>query len=545
MTVEEACRTLIPGYDPWRDADGWEFDAARAEDAVGFFRDMLTFPDGEHSGEPFILQPWQQAIVGNIYGWEDSCGRRRYVEAFIYLPRKNGKTAMSAGLLLLEMFMRPTPGGQYFSAASTREQAALIFKDACRMVKANGEMSELIRIVPSSKVIERIDDMGGFYRSTSSDAGAQHGTRPCFAIVDELHAHRNANLVEALTTGTAVKGLQPLIVYITTADYIRESVCNAKYKYACSVRDGGATDAGFLPVIYEAPTDSDWTDPETWKAANPNYGISVDEAYLARECEKGKVDGTDEIKFKRLHLCMQTAHANRLIPMPLWNDCYESYEPNELLGQMCFGGLDLATETDFTAFVLYFPDSKRTLAWFWCPIENAAKRQARDGVPYQTWLDGEFIEPTDGDFISQRAIGDKLESLAAMYDIRTIAFDRAQAAGLYERLSGFGLTMLKHSQQAYAMASPTKKLQAMVGNSEIRHNGHPVLNWNVQNAVGVTDAYMRTRPDRDKSLEKIDGVVALIMAIAAADVAQDTTATVGVHILGGDDATEAGDDDEW
>ena len=522
MTVEEACRTLIPGYDPWRDADGWEFDAARAESAVGFFRDMLTFPDGEHSGEPFVLQPWQQAIVGNIYGWEQN-GRRRFREAFIYLPRKNGKTAMSAGLLLVEMFMRPTPGGQYFSAASTREQAALIFKDACRMVKANDEMSELIRIVPSSKVIERVDEMGGFYRSTSSDAGAQHGTRPCFAIVDELHAHRNSNLMEALTTGTAVKGLQPLIVYITTADYIRESACNTKYKYACQVRDGGARDAGFLPVIYEAKPEEEWTDPEVWKRVNPNYGISVDEEYLRRECEKAKVNPTDEIGFKRLHLCMQTAHANRLIPMPLWDSCFEEYAPDDLLGQTCYGGLDLATEKDFSAFVLFFPDSKRTLAWFWCPIENAAKRQAMDGIAYQTWMNGGYIEPTDGDYISQIAIGEKLESLAAMYDIRSIAFDRAQASGLYERLSNYGIDMLKHSQQVYAMASPTKKLQAMVGNQGIRQNGHPVLTWNVQNAVGVTDSFLRTRPDREKSLEKIDGVVALIMAVSAADVAKEST----------------------
>lgn len=521
MSVETYCRTLIPGYDPWRDADGWEFDAARAEEAVGFFRDMLTFPDGEHAGAPFVLQPWQQAIVGNIYGWEDGHGHRRFREAFIYLPRKNGKTAMSAGLLLLEMFNRPTPGGQYFSAASTREQAALIFRDACRMVKANGEMSELTRIVPSSKVIERVDDMGGFYRSTSSDAGAQHGTRPCFVIIDELHAHRNANLAEALTTGTAVKGLQPLIVYITTADYIRESVCNTKYKYACQVRDGGSKDAGFLPVIYEAPRDADWTSIETWKAANPNYGISVDEDYLARECEKAKVNPTDEIAFKRLHLCMQTAHANRLIPMQLWDACRDDYDADDLLGQECHGGLDVATEKDFTAFVLYFPESKRTLAWFWCPIENAAKRQSETGIPYQTWIDGGYIEPTDGDFISQRAIGDKIESLAALYDIRTIAFDRAQAAGIYERLSTFGLNMLKHGQTTYSMASPTKRLQTLVGNAELKQNGHPVLTWNVQNAVGVTDPFLRTRPDREKSLEKIDGVVALIMAIAAAEVYQE------------------------
>lgn len=517
MTVEEACRTLIPGYNPWRDADGWEFDAARAEDAVNFFRVELTFPDGERAGKRFELEPWQQAIVGNLYGWHDGNGKRRYHEAFVYLPRKNGKTAMSAGILLHEMFACPTPGGQYFSAATTREQAALIFKDANRMVRANAEMCELSRIVPSSKVIERIDDLGGFYRSTSSDAGAQHGSRPCFIIIDELHAHKNANLVESLTTGTAVKGLQPLIVYITTADYIRESVCNTKYKYACQVRDGGAKDAGFLPVIYEAPKDADWTSPETWKAANPNYGISVDENYLARECEKAKINPTEEIAFKRLHLCMQTAHANRLIPMPLWEACYEKYEASDLLGDVCFGGLDLATEKDLSAFVLYFPASHRTLAWFWCPVENAAARQAQTGVPYQTWLDGGFIEQTDRSYVSQRAIGDKIESLSAMYEIRAIAFDRAQAAGVYERLSDFGIEMLKHNQQTFAMASPTKRVQTLIGLGELKQNGHPVLTWNIQNCVGVTDAFQRTRPDKDKSLEKIDGVVAMIMAVSAAE----------------------------
>lgn len=518
--IEETAR-LIPGYDPWRDADGWQFDAERADSAVGFFTDMLTLPDGDRAGHPFELQPWQQAIVANIHGWHDGHGGRRYREAFIYLPRKNGKTAMSAGLLLLEMFMRPTHGGQYYSAASDREQAALIYKDASAMLLANPEISEISKLVPSSKVIERVDETSGMYKALSSDAGRKHGLRPCFAIIDELHAHKNANLVEALTTGTAVKGLQPLIIYITTADYIRESVCNSKYKYACAVRDGAVCDARLLPVIYEAKTDEKWDDPAVWRRVNPNYGISVDEEYLARLAEKAKVDPVEEISFKRLHLCMQTAHANRLIQMPLWDACFEEFDPESLLGQPCFGGLDIATEKDLSAFVLYFPDSGRVLSWFWCPEHNLDVRQAMQGIPYRTWADHGHIEATDGDFISQEVIGDKILSLAALYDIQLIAFDRTQAAGIYERLSTFGLKMMKHGQQMAHMASPTKKLLEVIGDQSLKHNGNPVMNWNAMNVVGVTDSYKRTRPDRDKSLEKIDGIVALIMALGAAEVTQD------------------------
>lgn len=514
MNLRESCQTLIPGYDPWRDAEGFVFDEERAQQAVHFFRDMLTYPDGDLAGEPFLLQGWQQAIVGNLHGWwNERTGKRRYKEAFVLVPRKNGKSAMSAGLMLLEMFMSPTRGGQYFSAAADREQAALIFNDARTMVLENEELSDITSIVPSQKVIKRVDEMGGMYKALSSDAGTKHGTRPCFAIIDELHAHRNGDLVEALLTGTAVKGLQPLFVYITTADYIRESICNSKYKYGCAVRDGLARDAHFLPVIYEAKPEDDWTDPDVWKRANPNYGISVDEDYLFRECEKAKVDAALEIGFKRLHLCMQTAHANRLIQLPLWNACYHEFIERDLLGSPCYGGLDLATEKDLASFVLYFPEGNYVLPFFWLPEENAELRQSRDGIPYRTWMDQRHIIPTSGNFISHQAIGDKILELAHVYDIQAIAFDRAQAPGLYERVSNEGIEMFKHGQMHSHMTGPTKKLLSLIGNGQLQQNGHPVLTWNVQNVVGVVDPYERVRPDKAKSLEKIDGVVAMIMAI--------------------------------
>ena len=207
---------LIPNYDPWRDAGGWEFDEREAQIAIDFFHDELTFSDGAKAGQPFILEPWQQAIVANLYGWKRG-EERRFREVFIYIGRKNGKTPMAAGLIVQELIRIKTPGAQLFSAAADRDQAALVFRDARAMIRNKPWLNDMCKITDSYKTIERKGDFC-IYKALSSEAGTKHGLRPSVVVIDELHAHPNSDLVDTLTTGTAVKGLQPLVIYITTAD---------------------------------------------------------------------------------------------------------------------------------------------------------------------------------------------------------------------------------------------------------------------------------------------------------------------------------------
>lgn len=538
MSLEDIAH-LIPGYDPWRDCGAWEWNPAHSERALEFFDEVLTFADGPGAGAAFKLEDWQKAIIVNLYGWWIG-DRRRYREAFIFVPRKNGKTPTLAGLLLHEMICHPTPGGQYYSAAADRDQASLIYRDAAKMVVNDDLLSSLFEMTPSGKLIKRKDGSGQFFKALSSEAHTKHGLRPCFVAVDELHAHPNAELVDTLTTGTAVKGMQPLVIYITTADYNRESVCNTKYKYACKVRDGLVDDPHFLPVIYEVhdrdwkqqvklPNGTlttidhkgeDWTDPEVWKKANPNYGISVSEEYLERECARAKVEPSYANTFKRLHLNIQTESVEAWFRMDQWDNCgADQFDEEMLRNNDCFAGLDMSSTKDITAFVLYFPDGGYVLPYFWLPGDTAEERQRKDGVPYTEWTGRELIQETDKNHIDDDAIFDKICELGLKFNIRQIAFDGWQAAAMFNRLSKQGFDAVKFPQSINMMNSPSKRLESMLADKDIRHGGNPVLRWMATNTVKEQDNKGFIRPSKKHSSEKIDGIVALIMAIGAADAA--------------------------
>ena len=280
--LEQVCRTGIPGYDPWSTAGpGHRFEVALARRAIAFFHDMLVFVEGERAGEPFDLEPWQAAIVGNLFGWVDGrTGLRRYREALVFVARKNGKTSLAAGLALYLLLCDGEPGGQVYSAAAEQSQAALIFRHAMQMVAKRPELAARTRVYRAFKSIE-VGETGSIFRALTADAQTKHGLSVHGAVIDELHAHPTRDLVDVLQTGTGSRR-QPLTVHITTSDYERISICNEKHEYAKKVRDGALADASFLPVIYEASIEDPWDDPRTWLKANPNLGVSVKEDYLER-----------------------------------------------------------------------------------------------------------------------------------------------------------------------------------------------------------------------------------------------------------------------
>lgn len=520
------CRTGIPGYDPWKTGDGCEFNAEAAFKAINFFHQSLCHIKGEHAGKAFVLERWQMAFVGNLFGWMRD-GIRRYREALGYVPRKNGKTALCAGLLLYVLFEDDEPGAEVYGAASTYSQACHVFEHASGMVWRNETLKESSKVLngQAKSIMLEPRELASGYKVICSEAATAHGQNTHCAVIDELHTHATPELVDTLLTSTGARR-QPLIIHITTADYDREgSVCNMKHDYACKVRDGIIDDPSFLPMIYEAGKDDDWTDHDVWRRVNPNLGISLTWEYMERECKRAIDSPPEENKFKRLHLNMRTEQDVRWLSMKKWDAC-DGILP-DLDGQECFAGLDLAAISDIAAFVLFFPKcDNAVLPFFWCPENNARERQRTDRVPYMDWAKRGLIELTPGDVIDYGVIRKRINKLGERYDIREIAIDRWDSTQLQTQLGGDGFEIIKFGQGYASMKDPTMQLERLVISEKLLHGGQPVLRWMASNVAVQIDDAGNMKPSKKKSTEKIDGIVSLIMAIGRMLVAEEPKKSV-------------------
>jgi phage terminase large subunit-like protein len=519
--IEEVCRTMIPGYDPWGTAlPGQRFEVDLARRAIGFFHDMLVFVEGERAGEPFDLEPWQAAIVGNLFGWIDTqTGLRRYREALVFVARKNGKTSLAAGLALYLLLCDGEPGGQVYSAAAEQSQAALIFRHAMHMVSKRAELAARTRVYRAFKSIE-VPETGSIFRALTADAQTKHGLSVHGAVIDELHAHPTRDLVDVLQTGTGSRR-QPMTVHITTSDYERISICNEKYEYAKKVRERTIGDPSFLPVVYEASPDDAWDDPAVWRKANPNLGVSVKQEYLERECARSKESPAYLNTFLRLHLNLRTNADVAAFDMRQWDACRGEKSFHELAAQLegheCYAGLDLASTEDLTAVVLVFPDDgNAVLPFFWCPKDGAVNREKRHRVPYLSWARDGFLNLTPGNATDFDHVEKKVVELSKRYRIKNLGFDRFGAAQIVNHLQAIGLDVVLFGQGYVSMNAPSKHLDILVRSGALKHGGHPVLTWMASNLMWEKDAADNWKPSKKKSREKIDGMSALIMALGVA-----------------------------
>lgn len=523
---------MVPGYDPFATADDGDwFEAELAARAIGFFHDHLTHIEGALNGKPFILQRHQQARIANLFGWQriDYEGRqvRRYREMFEYIPRKNGKTPEVAGIAAFVLFCDDEPGATNLCAAADTEQASLLFRHASRMIESNPSLKSRARIWNSIQMRSIVYEAAhSSLKVISSDARRQHGFNGHFAAVDELHAQPDSELAEVIETSMAsLNRKQPLIVWITTADHLRESPCNRKYDYASKVRDGVISDARFLPVIYEALPDDPWDDEVVWAKANPNLGVSVSIEYMRRECAKAKEDPTKENAFRRLHLNQRTEQDVRMIPLAVWdeNSWLDGESPmewrarmeSELAGHQCVGGLDLAQEKDISAFVLEFVwnGSSVLLPWFWIPDANARERERRDRVPYTAWVRDGWIRATPGNITDFDIIRRDINEIGARFNVSSLAFDRWGAAQIQTQLQGDGFSLARFGQGYASMSPATKEFNRLWLGRKLIHGANPVLRWMAGNVAAEMDAAGNIKPSKGKSRERIDGIVAAIMAV--------------------------------
>lgn len=506
---------LIPGYDPFASAGDCTFHEAPALLALDFFAECLTHVKGRWAGKPLQLEDWQKAIIANLFGWKRPDGTRRYREALIYVPRKNGKTQLVAGLACFVLFCDNEPGAEIYSAAADEEQARIAFSMAKQMVLQDPHLAARAKIYGKAITYEA---QASSYKPISSVADTKHGQNTHLALIDELHVHRTRDLVDVLITSTGARS-QPLIVHLTTADFQRPgSICNEKRDYAIKVRDRIIDDQSFLPVIYEASLEDDWTSPATWAKANPNLGISIPHDYLARECKRAQETPGYENTFKRLHLNIITEQATRWLAMERW-DKGNGPLP-DLAGRPCYAGLDLASTTDIAAFVMVFPVEDGpgfdVLPIFWIPKDTSVLREKRDRVPYPVWIREGFIRCTEGNVVDYDVVRSHILELAKIYEIREIAIDRWNAQQITTQLGGEGMKVIPFGQGFASMSAPSKELEKLVLSQQLRHAGHPVLRWMASNVAIETDAAGNIKPSKDKSTERIDGIAALVMALGRA-----------------------------
>jgi phage terminase large subunit-like protein len=541
----------LPGYDPFATADGCWFDEKAAQLALDFFEDeqdgCLRHVEGALAGQRFRLEDWQRAFLGNLFGWKrtDGTGRtvRRYREALLYVPRKNGKTPLVAGLALFTLFCDGEAGAQCYVAAGDREQAGMLFRQARGMVEQDGALEARCRIYggtaaggQSRSIV--CEDVGSYLRVISADANTKHGGNTHLAVIDELHVQRDRDLYDVLRTSMASQNRpQPLLVCVTTADFMRDSLCNSVYDYACKVRDGVIKDPTFLPCIYEAAKDEPWDDPATWRKANPNLGVSVSLDYMAAECAKAKEVPAQENAYRRLHLNQRTEQDVRAIPMDKWRACSQVSDPvkwraatlNAFARRTCFGGLDLGSTSDLCALALLFPpechaermadltERWTVLPFFWVPRETARQRARRDRVDYPLWIKQGFIFETEGDVTDYAKVRLDVGKLADEYGIQELAVDRVfQGAQLCTELMADGLDVIAFGQGFLSMAAPVKRLLELIVSGELEHGNNPVLTWMAANAASEIDPAGNQKFSKKKSTEKIDGMVALAMALGRA-----------------------------
>ena len=513
---------------------------------IDFFAECLKHIEGALAGQPFILEPWEQAFVGNLFGWKrkNEFGKvvRRYREALLYVPRKNGKTPLVAGLCNYVLFCDGEAGAQIYSAAAEREQATYLFRHAKGMVEREPELDRRAKIfggVGHRSIVLR-EDEASVYKVLSADADTKHGGNSHMVIVDELHAQPNRELVDVLQTSMAsANRTQPLFINITTADWDRPSICNEKYEYACKVRDGIFKDKSFLPMIYEAKPEEDWQNPETWRKANPNLGVSVSQEHLERECRRAQEVPGYENTFKRLHLNMKTSSESRWLPMDAWRECGGAIELPSLAGQQCWGGLDLAKTTDVAAFVLAFADDDdgiTLLSWFFVPEDTAAERERSGRIPYQTWGRQGFVELTPGNQIDYSFIRKRINECATLYDLREVAFDPWNATQFAQEMTSDGIEVVEFRQSVANYNEPCREFESLVRARKLRHGNHPVMTWMASNVMVKTDPSGNIRPVKPEhgNTAKIDGIVAGIMAVARACLGRDQQSvyeTRGLFVL--------------
>ena len=494
------------------------FDEKKARRVIRFI-ECLKHTKGEFHGKPFKLLPWQEKIIRDVFGTvrDKDPSMRQYNQVYIEIGKKNGKSELGAALALNMLINDDEWKAEVYSCASDRQQAAIVFDVAVDMVRQNPTLSKLIKIIPSTKRMV-YQPTGSIYQVLSSEVATKHGLNVSACIFDELHTQPTRALYDVMTQGSGDARKQPLWFFLTTAGTDRNSVCWEVHQKALDILEGRKHDPRFYPVVYGLPDDADWQDEQNWYKCNPSLGYTITIDKVRDAYHKALETPADENMFRQLRLNQWVKQSVRWMPMDKWDECGAPVIPGDLEGRVCYAGLDLSSTSDLTTLVLVFPPSDESepyviLPFFWLPEETLPLRVRRDHVMYDVWEKQGFLQTTEGNVVHYGFIEKFICELGEKYNIREIAYDRWNATQMVQNLEDDGFTMIPFGQGFRDMSPPTKELMRLVLEHRLVHGGHPVLRWNMDNAFVRTDPAGNLKIDKQKSTEKVDGAVALVMAL--------------------------------
>lgn len=531
LACERHLRDLVEGA-----ARGLRWDLSAALHAIEFFK-YLHLAEGEHAGKVFEPQPFQKFIVGSLFGWKGPDGFRRFRTAYVEQAKGNGKSPTAAGIGLYGLIADGEAGAEIYSAATTRPQASILFRDAQNMVSASPELKGIID-VSQFNLAHVLSN--SFFRPVSSEHRGLDGKRVHMALIDEVHEHPTPLVVDKMRAGTKGRR-QAMIFEITNSGYDRDSVCYQHHAYSVELLTGKAENGAWFAFVCgldacekhsaegkTQPVDGcaacdDWHDEKVWPKANPNLGVSVTLKYLREQVEEAKGMPAKEGIVKRLNFCIWTESETSWLSTEVWSRGAGPIDRPSLAAQVCFGGLDLASRKDLAAFVLCFPDVPEPghyslLCRAWIPRAQAEFHARESGIPYLLWERQGFVTLTEGDTIHHDRIEEAIKADSELYDLQDIAVDPWNAAQITEHLHDHGIKVVEFAQNIRNFNEPCKWFEGLLIEGKLHHGDNPLLNWCAGNVAVWTDASANIRPVKPEhgSAKKIDPIVAGVMAGARA-----------------------------
>lgn len=492
------------------------YDKKKADRAVTFIEN-LCHTKGKWAGTPFWLLPWQEQLIRDIFGIVKPDGNRQFRTAFVEICKKVGKSELAAAVALYLLYADNEPSAEVYGAAADRQQASIVFDVAKQMVEMSPALMKRSKLMGATKRIVNYSN-AGYYQVLSAEVGGKHGFSVSGLVFDEIHTQPNRQLYDVLTKGSSDARQNPLHFIITTAGNDRHSIAYELHTKAVDILEGRRVDPTFYPVVYGLKDDEDWEDEANWYKVNPSLGYTVDIERLRDAYREAKQNPADEITFKWIRCNMWVSSTVAWIPDAIYMRGNEPIDMDALAGRDCYAGLDLSSTGDITALVLIFPPRDEEekyvlLPYFWIPEETIPRRVKANSVPYDIWEKQGYIMSTEGNVIHYDFIEKFIMDLSEKYHILEIAVDRWNATQMIQNLEGEGFTIVPFGQGFSSMSAPTKEFYRLLMEGRIIHGGNPVLRWMAGNVVIDTDPAGNIKVTKAKSKEKIDGIVAAIMAL--------------------------------
>lgn len=488
------------------------YSDGEAEQAAFFFEEFCRHGKGPLAGEPFRLAGWQRDLARSLFGCKRPDGRRRYRYVWVEVPRKGGKSTFAAAIGLYMLMVDPEPGAEIIIAAGNAEHAGICFNIARDMVLRDPDLADAC-VVYRNRLVYK----DAHLRVIASRQDPVQGGNISCLLFDDVYLQPSRDLHDKLITSMAARS-QPLTLYFTAAGSGQTSLAWQLHDYATRVAAGDVDDPTWLVKIFGASPDADWTDPAVWRAAHPGIGVSVAEEFIAEECRRAQQTPGFVGTFRQLYLNTWGQERARWLNMQHWDACDgRPIDLAALAGRDCYAGLDLSTTTDLTALVLVFLDDEGTytaIPYAFCPAETIHERGRRDRVDYRAWQEQGFLIATEGNTVDHRAIRATILQAARTFRLREIAYDRWNSSMLVSHLISDGFNCVPVAQSNAAMNAPARELERILAEGRLRHGGNPMLRWCAGNAIAHVDPSGDIRPSKSKSTERIDLLVAMLMALS-------------------------------